>query len=66
MALAGVTENNPEPAIRACLAAIEIRNYMRTETRYCDRDEKRFLGNKNRNAYGSSCRGNYWHFEIQF
>ncbi len=31
MALAGVTENNPEPAIRACLAAIEIRNYMRTE-----------------------------------
>ncbi len=31
MALAGVTENNPEPAIRACLAAIELRNYMITE-----------------------------------
>jgi len=31
MALAGVTESDPEPAIRACLAALEIRNYMRTE-----------------------------------
>lgn len=31
MALAGVTEENPEPAIRACLAAIEIRNFMLNE-----------------------------------
>ena len=31
MALAGVTENEPEPVIRACLAAIEIRDFMRTE-----------------------------------
>lgn len=31
MALAGVTENKPEPAIRACLAAIEIRDYIQTE-----------------------------------
>ena len=31
MALAGVTENNPEPAVRACLAAIEIRNFMLNE-----------------------------------
>ncbi len=31
MALAGVTENKPEPAIRACLAALEIRDYIRTE-----------------------------------
>lgn len=31
MALAGVTENEPRPAIRACLAALEIRNFMITE-----------------------------------
>jgi len=31
MAMAGVTENNPLPAVRACLAAIELRNYMITE-----------------------------------
>jgi len=31
MALAGVTESEPEPAIRACLAAIEIRDFMRNE-----------------------------------
>jgi adenylate cyclase len=31
MALAGVTENKPEPAIRACLAALEIRDYIQTE-----------------------------------
>lgn len=31
MALAGVTENKPEPAIRACMAAIEIRDYIQTE-----------------------------------
>lgn len=31
MALAGVTEDEPNPAIRACLAAIEIRDFMRTE-----------------------------------
>ncbi len=31
MALAGVTENKPEPAVRACLAAIEIRDYIQTE-----------------------------------
>jgi class 3 adenylate cyclase/CheY-like chemotaxis protein/HD superfamily phosphodiesterase len=31
MALAGVTENSPEPEIRACLAALEIRDFMRTE-----------------------------------
>lgn len=31
MALAGVTEDRPEPAIRACLAALEIRDYMRKE-----------------------------------
>lgn len=31
MALAGVTENKPEPAIRACLAALEIRDYIQNE-----------------------------------
>lgn len=31
MALAGVTENKPEPAVRACLAALEIRDYIQTE-----------------------------------
>ncbi|MCH2232072.1 MAG: response regulator [Crocinitomicaceae bacterium] len=31
MALSGVTEDEPEPAIRACLAAIEIRDFMRNE-----------------------------------
>ena len=31
MALSGVTEDHPEPAIRACLAALEIRDYMRKE-----------------------------------
>ena len=31
MALSGVTENEPRPAIRACLAAIEIRDFMRNE-----------------------------------
>ncbi len=31
MALAGVTENEPRPAVRACLAAIEIRDFMRNE-----------------------------------
>lgn len=31
MALAGVTEDEPRPAIRACLAAIEIRDFMRNE-----------------------------------
>lgn len=31
MALAGVTENMPEPEIRACLAAIEMRNFMINE-----------------------------------
>lgn len=31
MALAGVTEDVPRPAIRACLAAIEIRDFMRNE-----------------------------------
>lgn len=31
MALAGVTENKPEPAIRACLAALEIRDYIQVE-----------------------------------
>lgn len=28
MALGGVTEDDPHPAIRACLAAVEIKNYM--------------------------------------
>ncbi len=31
MALAGVTEDVPRPAIRACLAALEIRDFMRNE-----------------------------------
>jgi adenylate cyclase len=31
MALAGVTEHHEEPAIRACLAAIEIRDFLRNE-----------------------------------
>lgn len=31
MALAGVTENIPEPEIRACLAAIEMRDFMINE-----------------------------------
>ena len=28
MALAGVTEKNPKPAVRACLAALEMRDYI--------------------------------------
>lgn len=31
MALGGVSENSPHPAIRACLAALEIRNYIHNE-----------------------------------
>lgn len=31
MALAGVTEKEPFPAVRACLAAIEIRDYMKDQ-----------------------------------
>lgn len=31
MALGGVTENIAEPAVRACLAALEIRDFMRNE-----------------------------------
>ncbi|MES2799992.1 MAG: adenylate/guanylate cyclase domain-containing protein [Bacteroidota bacterium] len=31
MALAGVTENYPEPEIRACLAALEIKQFLTTE-----------------------------------
>ena len=31
MALAGVTEQYPEPALRACLAALEIRDFMLNE-----------------------------------
>ena len=31
MALAGVTENKPKSAVRACLAALEIREFMRKE-----------------------------------
>ena len=31
MALSGVTENKPKSAVRACLAAIEIRDFMRKE-----------------------------------
>ncbi len=31
MALAGVTENAPHPAIRACLAALEMRDFMQNE-----------------------------------
>ena len=31
MALSGVTENKPKSAVRACLAAIEIREFMRKE-----------------------------------
>lgn len=31
MALAGVTEKAPHPAIRACLAALEIQNYIQNE-----------------------------------
>lgn len=31
MALAGVTEKEPFPAVRACLAALEIRNYMKDQ-----------------------------------
>ena len=31
MALSGVTENKPKSAVRACLAAIEIREFMRNE-----------------------------------
>jgi class 3 adenylate cyclase/predicted metal-dependent HD superfamily phosphohydrolase len=31
MALAGVTEKEPFPAIRACLAALEIRDYMKDQ-----------------------------------
>ena len=31
MALSGVTEDKPKPAVRACLAAIEIRDFMRNE-----------------------------------
>ena len=31
MALSGVTENKPKSAVRACLAALEIREFMRNE-----------------------------------
>ena len=31
MALAGVTEKEPLPAVRACLAGLEIRNYMKDQ-----------------------------------
>lgn len=31
MALAGVTEDDPNPAMRACLAALEMRDFMKTE-----------------------------------
>lgn len=31
MALAGVTEDAPHPSIRACLAAVEMRDFMRSE-----------------------------------
>ncbi len=31
MALSGVTEDNDEPILRACLAALEMRNFIRTE-----------------------------------
>ena len=31
MELSGVTENKPKSAVRACLAAIEIRDFMRKE-----------------------------------
>jgi class 3 adenylate cyclase/predicted metal-dependent HD superfamily phosphohydrolase len=31
MALAGVTEDHPKPALRACLAAVEIREFLRKE-----------------------------------
>ncbi len=31
MALGGVTENNPNPALRACLAAIEIKHFVHME-----------------------------------
>ena len=31
LALAGVTESEPEPILRACLAALEMRDFMRTE-----------------------------------
>jgi class 3 adenylate cyclase/predicted metal-dependent HD superfamily phosphohydrolase len=31
MAIAGVTESYPKPTLRACLAAMEIRNFMRNE-----------------------------------
>lgn len=31
MVLGGVTENQQEPAVRACLAALEMRNFMRNE-----------------------------------
>lgn len=35
MALSGVTENKPKSAVRACLAAIEIREFMRKERDLC-------------------------------
>ena len=31
MVLAGLTEEKPDPAVRACLAALEIRDYMRKQ-----------------------------------
>lgn len=39
MALAGVTEDLPHPALRACLAALEMRDFMRNE-----KDISRALG----------------------
>ncbi len=42
MALAGVTENHPEPAIRACLAAIEIQRLHQNRYRHCFGDQIRF------------------------
>ncbi|MEZ4890162.1 MAG: adenylate/guanylate cyclase domain-containing protein [Crocinitomicaceae bacterium] len=35
MALAGVTENKANPAIRACLAALEIQQYIDSEAELC-------------------------------
>jgi adenylate cyclase len=40
MALAGVTEKNPEPAIRACLAAIEIRSFVMDEIQHAEKQQK--------------------------
>lgn len=42
MALSGVTEKNPKPAVRACLAALEMRDFMINEAKFAKASGKEF------------------------